>query len=526
MKKTIYALAIGAMAFVATGCEDKLDIAKHGNMGSQEEYYQTDEEVNTATSALFQSLNSVHYNWHFINNLMSDDVWAGGGSRGDNSTMEQLNEFTFGTDHSMIEGLYQSLYTMIYNANLIIEKVEDNTSVKRQAIAEAYAMRAWANMQLVALWGNPAKVDHLLQPGEYRQGNSNPTEMWAYVESDLNTAINSGALPSKSGVNDEATAIRITKETAQALLGKAQVFQGKYSEAAATLDQVINSGKYALYTGNYEDIYQPATNNGPESMIEIQRRNDTENQGNFFNWFYTMIGWRMDKHQANPNAVDASGNLLWTRFPQTWGFCNPRQNLYDAFVAHEGVNGYRLTSTIKTYDQIQQEGVMLQSGASIPGHEGLYNWKNRALAANEITPFMGAFIYTNHRIMRYAEVLLLAAEAHVQAGNIQKATDYVNQIRSRAQLSALNVVTLEDVKIEKRLELCFEGTRFLDLVRWGDASTTLGNQGATIKYFDGRAYDGFTNATYGFKTGKHELLPIPLKEIELNPNMEQNAGWR
>ena len=130
--------------------------------------------------------------------------------------------------------------------------------------------------------------------------------------------------------------------------------------------------------------------------------------------------------------------------------------------------------------------------------------------------------------MRYAEVLLLAAEAHVQSGNIAKATEYVNIIRERAKLAPLATVTMDDVKNEKRLELCFENVRFLDLVRWGDAPKMLGNQGKEIYNFssDGKSSVQFTNTSAGFVAGKHEHLPIPLKELELNPNMKQNEGWR
>ena len=106
-----------------------------------------------------------------------------------------------------------------------------------------------------------------------------------------------------------------------------------------------------------------------------------------------------------------------------------------------------------------------------------------------------------------------------------KAVAYINQIRERAQLAPLSSVTLDDVKKEKRLELCMECVRFQDLVRWGDAESVLGNQGKKVPAFkvDGVTYP-YTNSSYGFKS-KHNLLPIPLKEIQLNPNMVQNEGW-
>ena len=111
----------------------------------------------------------------------------------------------------------------------------------KRAINEAKVFRAWASFELVTLFGTAPVVDHLLEPGEYRLGNSDPAEMWALIENDLNEAINSGTLPSKSDVNDAEGGIRITKETAQAFLGKAYLFEGKNSEAAAMLDNVIKS---------------------------------------------------------------------------------------------------------------------------------------------------------------------------------------------------------------------------------------------------------------------------------------------
>lgn len=172
MKKKLYiALAAGMFCMtLATGCEDRLNIAKHGDVGSQETYYQTDDEAEAAAAALYLSVRSQHYNWFFVKNLLSDDMYTGGGARGDNGEMERLNEMTFGSDHGMITSLYSGLYNIVYNANLIIEKVAPDSEVKRRAIAEAKFFRAFSYFELVTLWGNVPKVDHLLTPDEYRKG--------------------------------------------------------------------------------------------------------------------------------------------------------------------------------------------------------------------------------------------------------------------------------------------------------------------------------------------------------------------
>lgn len=518
--KYIYVVLLGLLTVFATSCEDKLNIPKHGNMGGQEDFYKTDADAMQALTSLYNSWGGNYFNWFFVSNLLADDVWTGGGTRGDNSDMERLNEYTFDTDHGMVASIYSGMYGIIYNANLIIDLVEPDTQVKKQAVAEAKFFRAWANFELVTLYGTAPKVDHLLAPGEYRQANSTPKELWSFVEQDLNDAIDSNILPSKKNVDDSETGIRVTKEVAQAMLGKAYLFQKKYAEAASILDQVIGSKKYSLWKGDYDKLLHVAGNGSCESMLEVQKRNDAEQGWNLMTMTFLMQGWRTDRLTLTGEAQAAIAT-------GTYGFMNPRKSLYDAFVAMEGKDGYRLNATIRTYEQVEKGGVMLNAGAVLPNHEGYFNWKNRALKEDCIydASYFQALQYINLRVMRYAEVLLLATEAHVMGGSQQKALAYINEIRDRAHLAPLSAVTLDDVKKEKRLELCMECVRFQDLVRWGDAETVLGNQGGEVPAFEvkGVTYP-YKNASYGFKA-KHNLLPIPLKEMTINPNMVQNEGW-
>ena len=508
------------MSLMTVGCSSELDIEKHGNMGSMETYYTTDENINTASASLYLEMRSFYYNWFFTMNLLSDDAWAGGGQRGDSGEMEKLNEYNFDSNHSMVESIYSGLYGIIYKANLIIDKTEGETAVMKRAINEAKVFRAWAHFELVTLFGTAPKVDHLLEVSEYRQANGNAAETWAFVEQDLNDAINSGTLPSKSDVNDPETGIRVTKEFAQALLGKAYLFEGKNSEAAAMLDNVINSNKYALFAGEYDAQFHAAANNNSESVFEFQKRNDAEQLWNNFDFIYIMQVWRTSVLAYDMPAVAelALG---------TYGFINPRKSLYDAFVAWEGADGYRLQKTMLNYEQMVAYGVSVQPGQVVYGNEGYFFWKNQSLREDCITDMsyfqVGQFI--NLKVMRYAEVLLMAAEAQLNAGNSAKALDYVNQIRTRAKEEPLTAVTMNDIKMEKRLELCNEGVRYQDLIRWGDAKSAMAEQGKEVPaYAIGEVQWNWQNTSYGFKD-KNYLLPIPLKELELNPNMQPNAGW-
>ena len=516
----LFNFCIAAAALMLVGCDSELDIQKHGNLGSMDDFYTTDENTMQATASLYTEIRGMYFNWFFTKNLLSDDLWCGGGSRGDNAEMEKLNEYTFGTDCGMIQSLYSSLYSVIYKANLIIDKTEGETAVMKRAINEAKVLRAWASFELVTLWGTAPVVDHLLSPDEYRQGNSEPAAMWALIESDLTEAINSGTLPSKSDVNDQETGIRVTKELAQAFLGKAYLFQGKNSEAAAMLDNVINSNKYALFSGDYDLQFHAAYNNNCESMFELQKRNDTEQLWSQMDMVFIMQGWRT-------SVISYSGQAANVLAQGMYGFSNPRKSLYDAFVAWEGANGYRLNKSVLTYEQVNNFGITIQTGQFLYGNEGYFMWKNQAFKEDCITDmsFFQVGQYTDLKVMRYAEVLLLAAEAHLQAGNTTKALDYINQIRTRAKESPLASVTLNDIKTEKRLELCNESVRYQDLVRWGDAETAMKDQGKEVPVYATTGAEWlYKNQSYGFKD-KNKLLPIPLKEIELNPNMTQNAGW-
>jgi hypothetical protein len=130
--------------------------------------------------------------------------------------------------------------------------------------------------------------------------------------------------------------------------------------------------------------------------------------------------------------------------------------------------------------------------------------------------------------MRYAEVLLCGAEASLASGDSDKALDYINQIRARAQLAPLASVTLNDIKREKRLELCGEGQRFQDLLRWGDAAEKLANNGKRYPLLQPNGaiiYTTTGNTNYGFKAGKHNRLPYPATETRLNSAITQNDGY-
>ena len=506
---------------------DHLDIPKHGNMGGQDDFYVNDENVNQALANMYNTVLNVAQSSLTIKNCLSDDIYNGGGQRGDNATQDQLNEYTFNTENSSIQGLYQSLYSVIYSANLIIDKVEPSTDFQKQAVAEAHVIRGWAHFELGSLWGTAPIVDHLLEPSEYKLGNSEPGAIMKFAIDEFNTAINSGSLRSKSTVNDKVTGVRATKETALAWLGKAQLWAGDVAGAALSLNKVVDSRLYELYKGEYRDLFHVGQNNCCESMFECELPFDPEKAYDHIMNYYTMSGWR-----TGMMSIDYSKPFAANYVANGWGFYNPQRGLWDAFVEMEGNDGYRKKQIILNYAELKENGFTIMPGQEIIGCEGVWTYKHQLY--NSDNPVFFPYFATgavNYRIMRYAEVLLLAAEANLSS-DPTKARDCINEVRRRAKLPELTTVTLNDIKKEKRLELFNEGVRFQDLVRWGDAAEVLKNQGQKVpNTLDGAGdfgnvkADAATNPQSGFKKGQHELLPFPNLEIKVNTNMHQNPGW-
>lgn len=513
MKTRNILFAALSVILTLSACSDKLDIPRKG-VFDKETYYSSDENILSASAAMYLEVRGWEYMVQLTKNILTDDFFAGGAARGDNIDLEALNEFTFTSEESYIESMFTTYYSLIYKANVILGAVDPATSdVAAMAVAEAHAFRAWAYFDLITMWGNPPVVDHELSPSEYSVPNGTTEELWKLVEDDLTAAISSGKLAEKSSVNDKET-WRLTKQFAQAILGKAYLWQGKNAEAAAQFDAIVSSGKYALFTeDDYGNMFLARNEMNCESMFESVRVNDNENMGNNISIYTLMISWRSSGGEMTiPTDVCFTGG---------YGFLLPTQDLYDEFVK-EG-DTYRRTQTLKNFEEISEMGVKLNNNVVSAGY---WMWKNRY--ANDEVAWGGWATYRHVHWMRYAEVLLLGAEAHLAAGNAAKAAEYLNQVRERARLAPKNGISLEDIKTEKRLELCGEYVRFQDLLRWGDAEKKMKGNG---QYYPLCAPNGTVtmvgtnNSVYGFKAGKHDRLPYPYTETMLNGNIKQNDNY-
>lgn len=538
MKKNILMFGALVTALFMGSCTDDLDIPQNGNISTKEEYYKTDDEALAGIAEAYYQWMSGYGQLMVTLDALSDDCWAGGVTRNMDANLEKMNEYTYDSDNDYVRANYSYFYKVIYYSNLILENVTPDTDAKTRCVAEAHFMRGWANFYLSALWGTAPLVQNILKGGEYAVENSQEGELLKLAVEDFTYA--KQHLPAKTSLDDTKTGERLTKGAAAAWLGKALLWQGDKASALREFEEVI-AGPYALYEGDLSKITRSATNNCCENILELQTPRDPTYIWSCSGWYTSNIflhGYR-GFNAYYLGAFDASYSMGGLEnagmATNTWGYINPRQDLLDLFVAEDGAGGwgYRTTSFLKTGLQMLMSGIV-QYGEVVtqPGHDGIWYWKNRLLLEDDIYEFdypMMACITQRHT--RLAEVLLLAAECCVESNNA-KATEYVNRVRTRAQAPAKASVTLQDVKNEKRMELCSEGIRYLDLLRWGDAETVLANQGKEVHaYIASANYDGsgrvetqWTNSNGGFQA-KHKLLPIPHLEMEINPAIKQNAGW-
>lgn len=575
MKKlNIIAIAL-LTVFIATSCsESLLDIPQKGIV-PMSDFYQTEEDAESSVVALYYTLGralarpssggSFQYSpYTVLYNLPSDDIYGAGSHRGDNEFLAQINEFRHATDNEVVRNMYQGLYRGIYAANLVIINYADmeasSTKIAR-CVAEARAWRAWCHMMLGIGWGTPPIITTLLTGSEQPE-NSNKEELWNWIIEEFTAA--APLLPSRASVSDKDGAVRLTKEAAYAFMGKAQVQCGKYAEAAQNLkNNVINSGKYALVSGaEMFDLFHMDGNGSSEKVFEF---NVQQNPNvSFFNTIATwqqnsVWNWRADKFASVPSSIFGGG----------WGGCNPSRDFAEALIANDGIDSYRRKAWFLTYDEVlygqpytsdvDEDGNPLtqaqketdknrgiSSGTGLYGHAGYFTWKILRMARERWTNW-DAF-NNNYVIMRYAEVLLLYAEACVQSGtDLAGGLEALNSIQRRAGSNYISpALTLEDVKNEKRFEMWLEGTRWADLVRWGDAASKLATNGANVPSFldlmgkehpetgvmvtkhtgyvtpEGSTHKG---GDYGFKANKHELFPFPFNEIMRNAALVQNPGW-
>lgn len=491
-------LFIGISILFFNSCTDDF-LDKSPIIGQVEEnFYKTEEDAIAAINAVYASLQfeltpDPHFRWYW-GDIMSDDSEKGGEGDNDGFPLKQLEDFQPATNTTYLQAEWEASYEGIYRANKVLEKVpaiEMNQAKKQDILSEARFIRSYFNYNLVTIYGNVPLVDHVLSPDEYDLPQSNPSEIWLLIEEDLIEAIKH--LPTKSEYPLEDLG-RVTKGAAQALLAKSYAYQQKWAEAKPVLEDLIASNEYSLI-GDFAGIFTEAGENGPGSIFEIQYMNAS--------------GGNWGRNNANEGTFSNVFQRARGQF-EGYGFNIPTQDLVDAFFAENGAEDPRLQHTVfREGETMGDRGVFTKDAAGNQPHQyytrKTFNQKSEEAPFGDPNPNGG----TNDRVIRYADMLLLHAEAAFQTGDESAALSSMNVVRDRVGLEPLSLsgdALLEKIYHERRLELAMEGHRFFDLIRTGRAPEVLG--------------------PLGFQEGIHEILPIPQLEItKSNGIYQQNPGY-
>jgi len=476
------------------------------------------QSVNAAYMPLMWEFNATYFPEWFIGDVVSDDALKGGQSVGDMSIVYDMENFKTATNNAYLLDFYRAQYQGIGRCNLVLDEVPSmsndsvlNTSLKNRLIGEAKFLRAMYYFRLVRIFGGVPKIDFVVNSSnQWKQPRASVDSIYSFIISDLQSA--NALLWKKSKYAPEDLG-RATKGAAQAMLLKTYLYTKQYDKAKIWGDSIINSGEYSLVS-NYADNFTLAGENGNESVFEIQYMSDpTSDYGDgdgFTRGTFTVILTRS-------RASKAGG----------WGFNKPTQNLYDEYETSDP----RRDATIinPTDDEIENPAQEIYLGDR-------YLNKKYAMMNPDGT-YIGLTHPTrgpiNIKVIRYADVLLMYAEACCETNNLAPAKWALEQVRNRAREGNAAILPTfpnynsytdnqtdlrKAIRHERRVELGMEGHRWFDLCRWGIAKQTMDAYAAS-ETPAARA----EMAT--FVAGKNELFPIPAAEIDLDPLMEQNPNY-
>ena len=570
MKKISFSVALLSAGMMLSSCNDKLDVEQKAT-SSTGNFYKTDADAESAVTAMYATyigeIGGTEGIWNaYIMglNYTADDVFSAGGDINDHADFRVLDEFRYDTSSGPISTLYNHIYKAIYSANLVINYFDGDladTPLKKQAVAEAKVMRAWAHMLAAQVYYRPPLVDHLITTEKPTNAESQKA-IFDFCVKDCEEAINN--LPDRKGQTDKEGAWRVTKGFAQFVGGKAALFAGDNAKAASLLKPLVESSNYALVPGNrFRDLFHIEGGGCEEKIFEFNYTTNTSLGGVWGGsiqrgrWMVAnVLNWRGDDIQGggkNPQICSTGG----------WGGGAINQDFAHKMLANDG-DSYRRKATFLTSDEFFYD-------------ETLCGWRSDATCTTRaqkefdpergITKSAGSFSRsdvmevkmmchpkdvdlsvgdncnnTNLCIARLGEAYLLYAEACLATGNNAEAKKYINLIQQRAGSKTISDnVDMQVLMDEKQYELWFEGCRWFDIVRWGIAKECYDKVLDNIplqwdEYFQSggtkphklvyKVHHPWADAgvKLEFVKNKNEYWPIPQTVVEVNDQMHQVWG--
>lgn len=574
MKKILFSVAVLSAGLMFTSCEDRLDVQQKA-MSNTTDFYKTDADAKSAVTAMYATFNGEIggtegiWNAYIMGlNYSSDDIFAAGGDINDHADFRILNEFRYDASSSPIGTLYNHIYKSIYSANLVINYFDGelaNTQVKKQAVAEARVMRAWAHMLAAQVYYQPPLIDHLITTEKPTNAESQKA-IFDWCVKECEQAMSD--LPDRKGQTDKEGAWVATKGFAQFVGGKSALFAGDNAKAVSLLKPLVESSNYALVPGErFRDLFHVEGDGCEEKIFEFNYITNTAAAGGADSWrggnnrgrwmVANVLNWRGDDIIGGGKAplICSTGG---------WGGGSINQDFAHKMLANDG-DSYRRKATFLTSDEFFYDEKLCgwKSDATCKTREQKEFDENRG-----ITKSAGSFSRsdvmevkmmmhpndadlavgdncnnTNLCIARLGEAYLLYAEACIATGNNAEAKKYINKIQQRAGSKTISeTVDLKVLQDEKQYELWFEGCRWFDIVRWGIAKECYDKVLDNIPYQWDEYWESNKSKPHKlryevkhpfaeagiklqFVAGKHEYWPIPQTVIEVNDQMHQVRGW-
>ncbi len=507
-----------ATLLILQSCSDEFLDRQPLDQKVSSNFYQTEEDAIQGLVAIYDVLgyqSTPGVSWAPIitmSDILSDDAFAGGGDANDGLDEDEFNTFNIPPTSQIVHAIWLKNYTGIYRANLLLEELVNITAsdeFKARLAAEAKFLRAYFYFEQVRYFENiPLMTNTLGGPSEYSQEQNSPAEVYNQITLDLVEAIE--VLPD---VIDPSENGRISKWAAEGLLGRVYLFyNGVYgadlvagsqsigsAEVVSYLEDLINNSGHDLL-GNYDDLFRLASEFSVESVFEISYGDSPV----WWDWGYVRGGEGNLSCQMQGPRVE-SGSTSWNR---GWSFAPVSQKLVDDMTGDP-----RMDATILFQSELDGS---LSLGYQ---HTGYFSQKYSSDAEHWGSGGQFELNRTaNHRVIRFADVLLMAAE--LGSANAQT---YLDRVRDRVGLPSIPATT-ENILNERRMELALEGLRYFDVIRNGMnyASQELNMSGNIGPDYEGD--DQIFNVTFDAAT--RGFLPIPQAEIDLSGGVfNQNDGY-
>lgn len=505
----IPALLLAGTLLLATGCDKELLDKTNPNAPSTAQFWKSQDDAIKGVYACYSGIQQYAvygHSWQFIT-ARSDESYS-------QSPFVELANFTrfIQTDNNFFISSFawNDYYRTIYRTNQVLTHVPDidmDPVLKNRLLGEALFVRALMYFDLESFFGNvPLIITESVV--STRAPQATPAQVQAQVIADLQAAI-----PSLPLTYSGADRGRATKGAAQALLAKMYMQQRRWADASAVLGQVISSNTYSLVP-NYLDNFTETNENNSESLFEVQ-----------------YVGLPLDVGQGQDNASASEAYDRPNFFgPPIYSFSDvqPRRWLLDAYTdstvafAPGSTTKHRIDPRrdISIISNINPDRFYGKTFAELGYNNSQQYWRKYLNDRTRTTPenFTSGI---NFRLIRYADVLLLQAEALNEQGQTAAAVPLVNQVRQRVGLAPLvagnftqNSLRLQ-MRNERARELAGEGQRWYDIIRWGLLDNQTGIDDLKTRDVD------FGN----FVLGKSKLLPIPQSDIDIDPNVKQNPGY-